>query len=143
MKKIALLLCFVSALILSGCSNDDDKGGDSNITCDTVCTQQGDASIHSGLVGTYSLTYDEIVAGGPFSAGDKVDFTLTSGGTLQVTFGNQCVAIENGVDENYEVSFTDNCVFDIVFKVSDNVNGNFNEVNILTLQGQFLGQFPI
>lgn len=61
-----------------------------------------------------------------------------------MTFGSECVTIENPIlfaEGTTESNFRDNCVFNALFGASDDVNGDFNEINVGTLQFQFLGQF--
>lgn len=149
MKSILLLAAMCCAWVLSGCDKDE-KGPEKQSSCGEVCavnpaiSSDYHANIHAGLVGSYNLTYNEIVEGGPFSDGDLVVFTITSDGQLVVTFDGKCVTVDKALvtyQTDAEVRYLDECVFDVVFAVSDNINGEFNEVNILSLQSQFLGQF--
>lgn len=139
-------LSIFGTLFFTACNSDDDNG---NTYCGTTCavavaSGEFPATVPSGIVGTYTLTYTEINPGGPFSDGDTTEFEITSDNKLLVVFGSQCVTISNPIlfaEGTTEANFRDNCVFDALFGVSDDVNGNFNEINVGTLQFQFLGQF--
>lgn len=146
MKKLLFTLSIFGTLLFTGCNSDDDNG---NNSCGTSCavpvaSSEFPATVPAGIVGTYTLTYTEINAGGPFTDGDVADFELTSDNKLVVTFGSQCVTISNPIlfaEGTTEANFRDNCVFNALFGASADVNGNFNEINVGTLQFQFLGQF--
>lgn len=143
-----LFIIVISTLTLFACSDDDDNQSQSslcNVSCSIpVASNEFPATIPSGIVGSYTLTYTQINPGGPFSDGDTADFVLTADNKMIVTFGSQCVSIENPIlfDEfSIEANFRDNCVFNVLFGASDDANGNFNEINVGTLGFQFLGQF--
>ena len=126
---------------MMSCSSDDDNNEEQNTSCDTTCalpvaSDEFPATVPAGIVGTYTLTYIEINAGGPFSDGDTAEFELTSDNKLVVTFGSQCVTISNPIlfaEGTTESNFRDNCVFNVLFGASDNANGDFNEINVGTL----------
>lgn len=146
MKKLLFTLSIFGILFFTACSSDDDNG---NNTCGTTCalpvaSGEFPATTPTGIIGTYTLTYTEINAGGPFSDGDTAEFELTSDNKLVVVFGSQCVTISNPIlfaEGTTEANFRDNCVFNVLFGASDDVNGDFNEINVGTLEFQFLGQF--
>lgn len=146
MKKLLFTLSIFGILLFTACNSDDDSG---NSSCGTTCavpvaSGEFPATVPAGIVGSYTLTYTEINPGGPFLDGDTAEFEITSDNKLLVVFGSQCVNISNPIlfaEGTTEANFRDNCVFDVLFGVSDDVNGNFNEINVGTLQFQFLGQF--
>ncbi len=147
MKQLFFTLSILGVLLFTACSSDDDNKN--NSSCDTTCSvpvasSEFPATVPAGIVGTYTLTYTEINPGGPFSDGDIAEFELTSDNKLIVTFGSECVTIENPIlfaEGTTESNFRDNCVFNALFGASDDVNGDFNEINVGTLEFQFLGQF--
>jgi len=147
MKKLIFICTILCALFFTACSSDDDGGN--NTSCGTTCalpvaSGEFPATIPAGIVGSYTLTYTEINAGGPFSDGDTAEFELTSDNKLVVVYGSQCVTISNPIlfaEGTTEANFRDNCVFNVLFGASDDVNGDFNEINVGTLEFQFLGQF--
>lgn len=147
MKKLIYTCIIFSTLFFIACSSDDDGGN--NTSCGTTCalpvaSGEFPATTPAGIVGTYTLTYTEINAGGPFSDGDTAEFELTSDNKLVVVYGSQCVTISNPIlfaEGTAEANFRDNCVFNVLFGASDDVNGDFNEINVGTLEFQFLGQF--
>jgi len=148
MKKLIFTCTILSTLFFTACNSDDDNQ-EQNTSCDTTCavpvaSGEFPATVPAGIVGTYTLTYTEINAGGPFSNGDIAEFELTSDNKLVVTFGSECVTIENPIlfaEGTTEANFRDNCVFNALFGASDDINGNFNEINVGTLNFEFLGQF--
>ncbi len=147
MKKLIFTCTILCTLFFTSCSSDDD--GENNTSCGTTCalpvaSGEFPATTPAGIVGTYTLTYTEINAGGPFSDGDTAEFELTSDNKLVVVYGSQCVTISNPIlfaEGTTEANFRDNCVFNVLFGASDDVNGDFNEINVGTLEFQFLGQF--
>mgnify|MGYP000893256723 CR=1 FL=1 len=143
---------FVGLVLLTSCKKDDDNNGDNNTpSCDNQCnvnpaiSSDYHATIHSNLVGVYTLTYDEIQEGGPFSDGDQVKFTIASNGSLTIEFNGDCVSIDKALHTyptDAEVRYGDDCVFNVNFLLSDNQTGTFNEFNITNVSTQqFLGQF--
>jgi hypothetical protein len=143
------LVLFISTITLS-CSSDDDNNGGSSLCADgTVCSMpiaDGDipGTTPSGIVGTYTLTYWQANPGGPFNDGDVAEFEITSDNRLSVTFNGDCVTIENPIlfaEGTTEVNFRDNCVFNVLFGASETSQGDFNEINVGTLEFGFLGQF--
>lgn len=146
MKKLLVTLSIIGTLLFTGCNSDDDNG---NSSCGTTCalpvaSGEFPATVPASIVGEYTLNYTEINPGGPFTDGDTAMFELTSDNKLVVTFGTQCVTIENPIlfaEGTTEANFRDNCVFNVLFGASATNTGAFNEINVGTLAFGFLGQF--
>ena len=150
-KSISLSLC-VGLVMLASCNKDDDNNGNNNTpSCGNQCnvnpaiSSDYHAIIHSNLIGVYTLTYDQVQEGGPFSDGDQVKFTIAPNGSLTVEFNGECVTIDKALHtypSDAEVRYRDDCVFNVNFLLSDNQTGTFNEFNITDVTTQnFLGQF--
>lgn len=145
--KHTLLLTIVGSLIFfTSCKKDDKKN--TSTTCSTnVCnvplgTGQTAGTTPSGIIGKHTLTYHEIKTGAPFTDGTQAQFELTSDNKLMVTYNSECVTIENPRQTSpVEVSFPDNCKFNVSFAASASTNGSLNEINVSAIGGDFYGQF--
>ena len=90
------------------------------------------ATINSALVGSYTLTYSEAAAGGPFSDGDTVAVTVAANGSLMVPAGSLSSPFYRsfgGTPNTAEIIWLD-ATTQIEYALSDNHAGNFNEINI-------------
>ncbi len=90
------------------------------------------ATINSALVGSYTLTYSEAAAGGPFSDGDTVAVTVAANGSLMVPAGSLSSPFYRsfgGTPNTAEIIWLD-ATAQIEYALSDNHAGNFNEINI-------------
>lgn len=94
------------------------------------------ASIPAALEGTYSLTFESAQAGAPLENGTSIDMVIAPGGTV-------CIA--DLVLSSPEVSGAEAIwgvpELGVQLAVSDVGSGTFNEANILSSSGAFLGQF--
>ena len=142
MKKFTLFL--FAAILMTACSGDDD-GGDPT-SCGTVCsvplrTGETPGAIPASLVGkTFNLTYKLLRPGGPIPDGATAKAELTAD-KLIFTYDNKCVTMKNPhSDHAHNAGFRDNCVFNLAFEVSE-VDGELNEINVGSLDGDFYGQF--
>lgn len=149
MKRISLFPVFIAVMLLanlSACNKDDNNS--SNTSCSTgacnvpLATGETAGTTPAGIVGTHTLTYHQIATGAPFTDGDQAKFELTSDNKLTVTYKTDCITIENPRQTSpVEVTFPDNCKFNVKFSASESTNGGLNEININALSGQFYGQF--
>ncbi|TZF85706.1 hypothetical protein FW774_01110 (plasmid) [Pedobacter sp. BS3] len=148
MKRIPLLTLALAVLLAAGIGAcKKNKKDDDSSSCGTVCNKPLDngqtaGTTPSGIVGKYKLTYHKVNNGGPFADGEQVNFELTSDNKLKVSTASDCVTIENPrATSPVEVSFPDNCKFNVSFAASASTQGGLNEVNVGSLTGQFYGQF--
>jgi hypothetical protein len=142
-----LLFCtmITSVILIGACDNDNDNASSCATKCNMpVTSTETAATVPSGLVGTYTLTYTQINPGGPFSDGDTATFQISANNRMVVTYKGQCVDIGNPIlfaPGTIEVNFRDNCQFNVLFGASEKVSGGLNEINVGTLSFGFLGQF--
>ena len=145
--KQAGFIVILLALTMVACKKDSDNTNTGSCSGGPVCkpalgTGETAGTVPAGIVGIYTLTYNEIQAGAPFTNGSTAKFELTSDNKLIVTYNNQCVTIENPKQTSpAEVSFKDECKFNVHFAASEKNTGGLNEVNVNALSGQFYGQF--
>lgn len=148
--KTLLKLCLASALVfgINACTKNNANGGGGNtctsgLTCN-VALEPGEtaATVPNALLNTFSLTYDEINAGGAFQQGDMADFEFNNQNQMIVTFNGTCITVENPFQSSgSEITYRDNCLHQVRFAASE-TNNTINEVNIISLDGtQFFGQF--
>ena len=149
MKNVIYLVTLsVFILCLTGCSDDDDASANS-ANCSQLCevpiaSDEFSATVPVNISGNYTLSYNEITPGGPFADGDEVTFNISENNELSVEFNGECINIKNPIlfsQGTIEANFRDNCVFDVIFGVTENTSGELNEINVATLNFQFLGQF--
>ena len=149
MKNVFYLVT-VSLFILSitACS-DDDNASASSANCSQSCevpiaSDEFSATVPANISGNYTLSYNEITSGGSFADGDEVTFNISDNNELSVEFNGECINIKKPIlfsQGTTEANFRDNCVFDVIFGVTENTSGELNEINVATLNFQFLGQF--
>lgn len=105
------------------------------ITCENT-TPPSPATVHTGLVGTYSLTYEQIVAGGPFTNGATVTASIDGDSlTLNGTTLHSPVLVDGTPNA---IAWTDSGS-GITYRVFNNVTGVFSEINLFN-GSTFLGQ---
>lgn len=89
-------------------------------------------TINSALVGSYTLTYEQAAAGGPFSDGESVNITVGSDGRLTVpagVLGNPFYRSFGGTPNTAEIIWLDGSA-QIEYALSNNDSGSFNEINV-------------
>ena len=153
-KSSLVLIALKFVIGFSACKKDEDTTGDNGTSpCNgTVCSpaflsDETAATIPASMLGTYSTTYDYEQPGSPFTAGVNATFTLTSDNELILEIeGEECLVLKNpafreGLNQS-NFFFKDDCDRNICYNVSQNVDGNFNEVNIQPYEGiGWYGQF--
>lgn len=93
-------------------------------------------SIPASLEGTYSLTFGSAQTGAPLTNGTTVDMVIAAGGTVciaDLVLSSPTVA---GAEATWGIP-----ALGVKLAVSDVTSGSFNEANVLSTAGDFLGQF--
>lgn len=144
MTKKIITLMMVASIGLIGLNSCNKETKCSNTCEEAIPSYYTSTVTPEGTRGDYKLTYTAVQAGGAFSDGDKINVTVKED-QLVVKFGSKCISVGNPYNPYgpgiTEASFKDNCEFDVIFAVSENSDGDFNEINISDLNGMFLGQF--
>lgn len=150
MKKLNLIFCFIATVILLQLGACSKSSSNNPTTCGgTVCNVplavgETAGTTPSGIIGVHTLTYHQSKPGSPFADGDQAVFELTTDNKLIVTHKGNCVTIENPRKSSpVEVTFPDNCKFNVKFSASATTSGGLNEVNVneIGTSGLFYGQF--
>lgn len=101
---------------------------------------QSAATIPAGMQGTYELTFTGSGTGtAPLPNGTKLDLVLAPGGATCIAdyvLTSPTLDSGNSVEAIYAVP-----ALGIKLALSDISSGQFNEVNVMSTSGQFLGQF--
>ena len=96
----------------------------------------------SSLEGTYNVVLDFATAQSPFPEGTTATFTLSNNVLRVEISGEDCITLENPIETGTsEWTFIDDCRDNYIYGISQNQNGEFNEINLGTTSFQFLGQF--
>ncbi|HEX5361390.1 MAG TPA: hypothetical protein VFW49_09925, partial [Fluviicoccus sp.] len=104
------------------------------------------ATVNAALGGNYTLTYHQSQAGGIYTDGQQVNFSVNAGtGVLSVggiPLGNPVYIKYSGVPNTAEVIWKDG---NIEYALSNNTTGVFNEINISDKSKAvpFMGQFRL
>lgn len=144
LQKITIL--FLTTCLWISCSDDDAKTS-SATSCSTVCSYtlasgENAGTIPANIEGTYNLVYDFAEPNSPFTNGTKGEFTFANNELTVAIEGEECITIKNPVDIGFgNFHFTDTCRDDLVYNVSLNTDGSFNEINIQPIGTGFYGQF--
>lgn len=147
MKKITFFLASLALVHLSCNKSSNNNNNSSSCAGGPVCTYTlavGETAgvTASSIRGTHTLVYDSIVAGGPFAHGATAIYELTADNKLVVTYNGKCVTLVNPKETSpAEASFKDDCQFNVWFAASEKNGGGLNEINVVSLTGQFYGQF--
>ncbi|MEX0739641.1 MAG: hypothetical protein WD071_09895 [Pseudohongiella sp.] len=94
------------------------------------------ASIPASLEGTYSLTFGSAQSGSPLENGTTVDMVIAAGGTVCIADLVLSSPTVSGAEATWSVP-----ALDVQLAISDVESGSFNEANVLSASGTFLGQF--
>lgn len=97
----------------------------------------GTATPNSGLVGVHDLVYNRVTAGGPYTNGQAVQFTVSSSGILMVGSDKIITGPYADAGSTAEIRWNDG---GIIYALSNNATGIFNELNVFS-GTQFLGYF--
>lgn len=93
-------------------------------------------SIPASLEGTYSLTFGSAQTGAPLTDGTTVDMVIAAGGTVCIADLVLSSPTVSGAEATWAIP-----ALNIQLAVSDVTSGDFNEANVLSSSGSFLGQF--
>lgn len=106
----------------------------------SVALAQSAATIPAGMQGTYELTFTGSGVGtAPLPNGTKLDLVVAAGGaTCIADYVLTSPTLESG---NSAEAFYAVPALGIKLAISDIGTGQFNEVNVMSSSGQFLGQF--
>ncbi len=138
-----VLIAFMTLTILACNSNDEDENLSDCETCTYTPKSNETAGIApSSLEGTYNVVLDFATAQSPFPEGTAATFTLTNNVLTVEISGEACITLENPIQTGTsEWTFIDDCRDNYIYGISQNQNGEFNEINLGTTNFQFLGQF--
>jgi len=139
---VGLLVIGTIACNKSSNNNNNSTNCNGPVCKPTLASGETAGNTAAGIIGTHTLTYDSIQAGAPFKHGATAKFELTTDNKMVVTYNGQCVTLENPKKTSpSEVSFKDECQFNVRFAASEKNTGGLNEVNVNAIGGQFYGQF--
>lgn len=93
-------------------------------------------SIPATLEGTYSLTFESAQAGAPLANGTTVEMVIAPGGTVCIADLVLSTPVVSGVEAIWEAP-----ELGAQLAVSNIASGTFNEADVLSSSGAFLGQF--
>lgn len=130
MKNIIL---FTLLLTLISCGGSSSGGGSGSSTP----VETSNVSVPQEWQKTFTLIYDEIVSGGPFSEDDEISFKVNEDGSVDVTTSSETYKLSNPKEEGAELIWEKD---GIKYALSNIQTKEFNEVNISNNTG-FLGQF--
>lgn len=143
MKTFKLLIvCFIAILLVECKSNSDESG-----LCGTECTytvtsSQTAGTVPASLEGIYNVVLDFATDQSPFTVGTEATFTLENNVLTVEIAGEPCITLRNPIETGTsEWTFIDDCRDNYIYGVSQNQNGELNEINLGTTNFQFLGQF--
>lgn len=141
-KKITFLFLFTSLVV--ACSTNEDEDASGCETCNyTIVNGETAGNIPQNIQGEFDLVLDISVNGYAKAAGTKGKFTIAEKQLTIEIEGEPCLVLKNPIVEanGVEYSFKDTCRDTIFYAISQNATGNLNEVNVVTLEGLFYGQF--
>ncbi|MEP0711983.1 hypothetical protein [Algoriphagus sp.] len=142
-SKLFLVACLLFAGLSFSCSDDDEPElGDCNTVCQsTIASGESAGTVAPSVVGKYTLTMQYATAESPYPDGTVGEFEVFANNTLSVKIEGKCVTLGNPIQSGTsEVTFKDNCVYNLFFGVSEKNGGGLNEINI-GKGTMFLGQF--
>lgn len=144
MKKLRYF--FLTLLLISSvaCNSNDDE--ENLVNCET-CTytpksNETAGTTPSSLEDTYNVVLDFATAQSPFPEGTTASFPL-SNNVLTVEISDEaCITLKNPIQTgNSEWTFIDDSRDNYIYGISQNQNGDFNEINLGTTSFEFLTQF--
>ena len=101
------------------------------------------ATINAGLIGNYTLVYQQSQAGGIYQHNQQITFSVGANGNLNINgmpLGNPYHQVLNNVTQTNEVNWDDG---NARYALSSNNTGVFNEINVFDKSkvNPFMGQF--
>ncbi len=141
MKNFKFLLLAISIFIFS-CTNNSNSTGCATECAYTVSSSQTAGTAPASLEGTYNVILDFATANSPFPVGTEATFTLENNVLTVEIVGQECITLKNPIETGTsEWTFIDDCRDNYIYGISQNQNGELNEINRGTTSFQFLGQF--
>ncbi len=149
MKNVkSLIILSLLALTFTQCKKDEPAtpatGCAANTCAHTLGSGQTAGTVAASTVGMHNLTMQYATAASPYTDGTTGEFEITSDNKLVVKLDGKCVTLSNPYQTGTsEVTYVDNCEFNLIFGVSEKNGGGLNEINIGSLgtPTTFLGQF--
>lgn len=123
-------------------SNSDDAN-----LCATECSYTLQSGQTAGtapvsLEGIHNVILDFATPESPFPVGTEAVFTLENNVLTVEIAGEECITLKNPIQTGTsETTFIDDCRDNLIYGISQDQNGDLNEINIGTTSFQFLGQF--
>lgn len=144
MKKLRYLFLTLLFLFTVACNSNDNEENLSN--CETCAytpkSNETAGTAPSSLEGTYNVVLDFATAQSPFPKGTTASFTLSNNVLTVEISGEACITLENPIQTGTsEWTFIDDCRDNYIYGISQNQNGEFNEINLGTTSFEFLAQF--
>lgn len=138
--KLITLLCFF--FIFISCSSNNDSTNGCEQCAYTVAQGETAATVSSALIGEFNLTLDLSLNGYDVPQGTKGMFTVSANEMIVEIEGKECITLKNPIQtSSVEYTFKDDCRDDLMYSISESSNGGINEVNVIRLNGTFIGQF--
>ena len=124
------------------CSNTDKNNGCEECVY-TVSSNETTGNVPAEIQGVHNLTLDFSQNGYTFSNGTKATFTISANEMIVNIEGGTCITLKNPTVSSNQVEYTfkDNCRDNVSYAASISSNGGLNEINVITLNGSFYGQF--
>lgn len=140
LQKLTYLFVFI--MLLSACSSDDSSAGDCETCTYTIASSETAGTVATSLNGTHATSFSSFNTSSPIADGTKATFTIANNELKVEIDGEACITIKNPIQTSpSEVVFIDDCRDNLAYAVSTNQSGGLNEVNLLTLNNTFYGQF--
>lgn len=138
-KNFAFVICI---LFFCACSSSEDSSNGCEQCTYTVAQGETSATVSSALIGEFNLTLDLSLNGYDVPQGTKGKFTVSTNEMIVEIEGKECITLKNPISTSpVEYTFKDNCRDDLMYSISESSNGGVNEVNVITINGTFIGQF--
>ena len=144
MKKLSYFFLSLFFLSTVACNSNDEENNLGNCeTCSyTPKSNETAGTATSSLDGTYNVVLDFATAQSPFPEGTSATFTLSNNVLTVEISGEECITLKNPIQTGTsEWAFIDECRDNYSYGISQDQNGEFNEINLGTTSFQFLGQF--
>lgn len=141
MKTLKYLMIVALTVIVFGCSSANDAD-DCEVCNYTVPSSETAGTVPAALIGTFNLTLDLSLNGYSVQQGTNGTFTVSATQMIVDIDGEECITLNNPIQTSpSEWTFKDNCRDDLMYAISLGSSGSLNEVNVITINGTFIGQF--
>ncbi|QTD36708.1 hypothetical protein JL193_11225 [Polaribacter batillariae] len=142
-KKITVLFLFLCISILFSCSSNEKDNNNCETCTYTIAADETAGNVPTALQGEFNLTLGISLNGYSKPKGTKAKFIIGAKELTVEIDGEECLFLKNPtVSANgVEFSFKDTCRDNFLYAISEKSSGGLNEVNVVTLDGQFYGQF--